>query len=109
MTHPADDGYAHAVIETVRELTALVEEHKRSGEDGRAQLLSRVEGVVAAMRQDVHKAIASVQMTIVEDKSERTRRQQQVDQQLTEIRRWLIGALIGIGLIGGILIGRVVF
>lgn len=109
MSNPADDGYAQAVIETVRDLTALVEEHKRSGEEGRAQLLSTVEGIVAAMRTDVHKVVASLQMTIVEDKTERTKRQQQVDAQLTEIRRWMIGALIGIGIIGGILIGRSFF
>lgn len=109
MSTPADDGYAQAVIDTVRDLTATVEENKRAGEQGRADLLSTVEGIVAALRKDVHTTIASVQIAIIEDSRERAKRQQQVDAQFVELRRWLIGALIGIGLIVGVLVGQVFF
>lgn len=116
MSHPADDGYASAVIETVRDMQSKLEEHKRAGDEGRAALLSSVESTVAAMRQDVHKALASLQINQADhklsheaDRVERATRQQQVDAQLAEIRKWVIGALIGIGLVGGILIGWLVF
>lgn len=109
MAAPNDDGYATAVIETVRDLTALVEEHKRSGEEGRANLLSTVEQLIASLRQDVHKTVASVQIAIIEDKNERSKRQAQVDAQMSQIRNWVIGALVGIGIVGGILIGRLFF
>lgn len=105
----SDDGYASAVIDTVRDLTSLVEEHKRSGEEGRATLLATVEQLIAALRQDVHKTVASLQIAIIEDKNDRTRRQQQVDAQMSQIRNWVIGALVGIGVIGGILAGRLFF
>lgn len=109
MSNPADDGYASAVIETVRDLTALVEEHKRSGEEGRQHLLVTVEQLIAALRTDVHKTVASLQIAIVEDRTERTKRQAQVDLQMAQLRNWVIGALVGIGIIGGILAGRLFF
>lgn len=111
-----DDGYASAVIAAVHDLTILVEEHKRGGEESRQQLQTTVEQMVAALRQDVHKAITSLQLGQVDhktaheaDRVERANRQVAVDLQMAEIRKWLIWGLIGIVAIGAFLIGWLVF
>lgn len=124
----AEQDYAQAVIETVRDLTAKVEAHTRTGEEARRELLASVEArildmahaveaSVASMRTDVHKAILSLQLNQADhnssheaDRIERVGRQQQVDTQLmnrqqqidlqfVEVRKWLIVALIGIALL----------
>ncbi len=79
------------------------------------------------MRQDVHKAITSLQLQQSDhkvaheaDRVDRAARQTQVDTQfglrqtqvdaqLSQIRNWLIGGLIGIVAIGFFLIGWLVF
>lgn len=111
-----DDGYAAAVIDAVRDLTVLVEEHKRSGEESRQQLQQTVEQMVAALRQDVHKAIMSLQLGQGDHKSaheadriERTNRQVTVDLQMTQLRNWMVAMLVGIVAIGAFLIGWLVF
>lgn len=111
-----DDGYANAVIQSVRDLTALVEEHKREGVESRQQLQTSVETMVAAMRQDVHKAIMSLQLgqgdhkTAHEaDRVERANRQVAVDLQMAQLRNWVIAALIGIVALGAFIVGWLVF
>lgn len=116
MSNPADDGYAHAVIETVRDMQRVVEEHTRAGNESRLQLQKTVEGLVAAMRTDVHKAITSLELGQVDhkagheaDRIERTNRQIAVDVQMAQLRNWVIAALVGIVAIGFFLIGWLVF
>lgn len=119
MANP-DDGYAHAVIETVRDMQHLVEEHKRAGDEGRATLLATIEAMVAALRTDVHKAITSLQLGQVDhkaaheaDRIERVTRQAQLSAELASIRKWMIIGLVGIALAvggaAGIAIGRWMF
>jgi hypothetical protein len=115
MSTPADDGYAQAVIDTVRDLTMRVEEHKRSGEESRQHLQTSVEQLIAAMRQDVHKAITGLQLGQVDhkaaheaDRIERANRQAQVDLQMSELRKWLMGAIVGIAIIVGLLLGAII-
>lgn len=116
MSNPVDDGYAQAVIETVRDMQRIVEEHTRAGNDSRLQLQASVEQMIAALRTDVHKAITSLQLGQVDhkagheaDRIERANRQVQVDLQMAQLRNWVIGALVGIVAIGFFLIGWLVF
>jgi hypothetical protein len=114
---PADEEYhTSAMVDAVREMTAKLEQHTRSGDAAREQLQHTVEGIVASMRTDVHKAILSLQLTQADhktaheaDRMERSTRQIQVDAQLSQIRNWLIGMLIGIVAIGAFLVGWLVF
>lgn len=116
MSNTSDDGYAREVIHVVHDLTKRLEEYTQAGDDSRQQLQRSVEATVAALRQDVHKAITSLQINQVDhkasheaDRIERTTRQILVDAQLGQIRNWLIGGLAGIVLIVGILVGWLVF
>lgn len=116
MASTDDDGYAREVVQVVRDLTAQFEEHTRSGDEGRKQLLHTVEGIVAGLRTDVHKAIISLQLNNSDhekshsaDRIDRATRQVQVDAQMVEIRRWLIGLTVGVVGIFFFLVGWLVF
>jgi carbamoylphosphate synthase large subunit len=111
-----DDGYAREVVKVVRDLTTQFEEHTRNGDEGRKQLLRTVEGIVAGLRTDVHKAIISLQLNNSDhekahtaDRIERATRQVQVDAQMVELRHWLIGLTVGVVGILFFLVGWLVF
>lgn len=107
MSNPNDDGYAQAVVETVRDMQRKLDENKRAGDEGRAHLLHNVEGLIASLRQDVHKTIASLQLAISDDRAERAKRQQQVDAQLAEVRKLTIWNLVGLATLAGLCVGGV--
>lgn len=111
-----DDSYANAVIEAVHDLTVLVEQHKRSGDDARQQLQTTVEQTVAAMRQDVHKAIMSLQLGQADhkgaheaDRVERATRQTTVDLQMAQMRNWMVAMLVSIVALGAFIVGWLLF
>lgn len=124
---PDEEHHTSAMVTAVRDMAVKLEQHTRNGDEARSQLQQTVEAVVAALRQDVHKAITSLQLNQVDHKSsheadriERAtrqqtvdtqmgQRQQAVDVQLAQIRNWLIGGLVGIVAIGAFLIGWLVF
>lgn len=116
MATPDDDAYAREVIRVVADLTKRLEEHTRTRDEAFNHLQTTVEGIVVALRKDVHTAIISLQLknsdhvnTHDADRVERTTRQVAVDKQMTEIRNWSIGALLGIIAVGAFLIGWLVF
>ena len=111
-----EDAYAREVIRAVAGLTKQMEEYTRTRDEAFKHLQETVEGVVVALRTDVHKAIISLQLansdhtkTHDADRVERAARQVAVDGQMTEIRYWSIAALVGIVAIGAFLIGWLVF
>jgi hypothetical protein len=116
MSNPDDDAYAREVIRVVADLTKRLEEYTRTRDEAFSQLQTSVEGIVVALRTDVHKAIISLQLnnsdhtkTHDADRVERAARQVQVDGQMTEIRYWSIAALVGIVAIGAFMVGWLVF
>lgn len=116
MSNPHDDPYAREVIRTVTELTQRVEAYTRASDEKRDQFQATMEGIVVQMRTDVHKALASLQLNQSDhtkvhaaDLVERSNRQVVVDTQLNQIRNWIAGALFGILLIVGILLGGLLF
>lgn len=112
MSNFDDDAYSREVIRVVADLTKRLEEHTRSRDEAFKHLQTTVEGIVVALRTDVHKAIISLQLnnsdhskTHDADRVDRAARQVAVDKQMSEIRNWSIGALVGIIAIGAFLIG----
>lgn len=113
---PHDDPYAREVIRVVGDLTKRVEEYTRAGDEKRTQFQATIEGIVVQMRKDFHVAITSLQLNQSDhdkahaaDLVDRSNRQTVVDSQFNQIRNWVAGALIGIVLIIGILLGWLVF
>jgi hypothetical protein len=127
MSNIDDDRYAREVIRVVADLTKRVEEHIKTGEEARKTLQANVEAIVVSMRQDITKTIVSLQLNQADhkvaheaDRVERATRQlavdtkfdtrqSQVDLQLSQIRNWLIGGLVGIVAIGAFIVGWLVF
>jgi hypothetical protein len=116
MSNIDDDRYAREVIRAVGDLTKRLEEHTRSRDEAFKHLQTTLEGVVVALRTDVHKAIISLQLnnsdhtkTHDADRIERAARQVAVDGTMKEIRNWSIWALVGIVAIGAFIVGWLVF
>jgi hypothetical protein len=116
MSNLDDDRYAREVIRAVGDLTKRLEEHTSTRDAAFKQLQETVEGIVVALRTDVHKAIISLQLnnsdhskTHDADRVERAARQVQVDGTMKEIRNWSIWALVGIVALGAFIIGWLVF
>jgi len=96
-----NDRRDHDVVNAVLDMSRTVEESVNHGDKARAQLQATVEGIVAALRTDVHRAIVSLQIDQVDhrkaheaDRVERITRQQ-------VLNIWMIAMtvllLIGIG------------
>jgi len=105
-----DDGYARAVIDTVNDMARRLEDHSHAGDMAREQLRETVEGTVAAMRADVHKAIVSLQLGQVDhkvaheaDRVERVVRQQSINIWMAALA---ILGLINIGVSIALVFGR---
>lgn len=109
---PPSDDHGSAMVEAVRDMVIRLEEHKRAGEESRQVLRGELTELVASMRADVHKSLASLSLHQADhklaheaDRMERIARQQQLDAALNSIRRWLMVGLIGIALGVGFAVG----
>lgn len=107
-----DDRYSQAVVDAVldmtrkieastADMTSKVEAFTRHGDEARQQLQATVEGIVAALRTDVHRAIVGIQIDQVDhrkahdiDRFERIRRQWSINLWMVVLTALL---LVGIG------------
>lgn len=104
-----DDAYAHEVIRTVRQLTERVEAYTRGNDESRARFQASIEGIVVALRSDVHRSITALQLTDSQHKDDHIaeRKERAADSVQRSNRQFIwdlwMGGLTALGVINLIL------